>query len=149
MSHPIGTLNCRHTIYSIIIGVSEPTYSEDDLQAIKEASLRKTEFDGKDMTNYEASQVQRRLEREIRKQKNKSVIAASTGNDEMRRESQMKVNQLTGKYKDLSDTFGLKTKAERISACENGREFTSKIIFKPKNDRPGQRMALQREIKQP
>lgn len=114
LSRPIGTLNCRHTIYSIIIGVSEPTYSEAELSAMKEASLRKTEFDGKEMTNYEASQVQRRLEREIRKQKNRSVIAASAGDDEMRREAQMKINQLTGKYKDLSDAFGLKTKAERM-----------------------------------
>lgn len=114
LARPIGKLNCRHTIYSIIIGISEPNYSEDDLQAMKAASLRKTEFDGKEMTNYEASQVQRRLEREIRRQKNRSVIAASAGDDEMRREAQMKINQLTGKYKDLSDTFGLKTKAERM-----------------------------------
>ena len=82
---------------------------------MKAVSLRKTEFDGKEMTNYEASQVQRRLEREIRKQKNRSVIAASAGDDEMRREAQMKINQLTGKYKDLSDKFGIKTKAERMS----------------------------------
>ena len=114
LARPIGTLNCRHTIYSIIIGISEPNYSEDELQAMKAASLRKTEFDGKEMTNYEASQVQRRLEREIRKQKNRSVIAASAGDDEMRREVQMKINQLTGKYKDLSDKFGIKTKAERM-----------------------------------
>lgn len=114
LDRPIGTLNCRHTIYSIIIGVSEPTYSEAELEAMRKASLRKKEFDGKEMTNYEASQVQRRLEREIRKQKNRSVIAASAGDDEMRREAQMKINQLTGKYKDLSDAFGIKTKAERM-----------------------------------
>lgn len=114
LARPIGKLNCRHKYYSIIIGVSVPNYSEDELQAMKAASLRKTEFDGKEMTNYEASQVQRRLEREIRKQKNRSVIAASAGDDEMRREAQMKINQLTGKYKDLSDKFGLKTKVERM-----------------------------------
>ena len=114
LDRPIGTLNCRHTIYTIIIGVSEPNYSEEELRAMKIASLRKTEFDGKEMTNYEASQVQRRLEREIRKQKNRSVIAAAAGDDEMRREAQMKINQLTGKYKDLSDKFGIKTKAERM-----------------------------------
>lgn len=115
LSRPIGTLNCRHTIYSIIIGVSEPTYSNVELAAMKDASLRKTEFDGKEMTNYEASQMQRRLEREIRKQKNRSVIAKAAGDDEMRREAQMKINQLTGKYKELSDKFGLPTKSERMA----------------------------------
>ena len=114
LARPIGKLNCRHKIYSIILGISEPNYSEEELHAMKEASLRKKKFDGKEYTPSEASQVQRRLEREIRKQKNRSVLAASAGDDEMRREAQMKINQLTGKYKDLSDTFGLKTKAERM-----------------------------------
>lgn len=131
LARPIGTLNCRHTIYSIIIGVSEPNYSEDDLQAMKAASLRKTEFDGKEMTNYEASQVQRRLEREIRRQKNRSVIAASAGDDEMRREAQMKINQLTGKYKDLSDAFGLKTKVERMQV--SGYRPVEKMMRKTTN----------------
>lgn len=131
LARPIGTLNCRHTIYSIIIGISEPNYSEDDLQAMKAASLRKTEFDGKEMTNYEASQVQRRLEREIRRQKNRSVIAASAGDDEMRREAQMKINQLTGKYKDLSDKFGLKTKAERMQVS-GYRPVSTNLLISPK-----------------
>lgn len=113
LARPIGTLNCRHTIYTIIIGVSPATYSDKELQAMKEVSLKKTSFDGKEMTNYEASQVQRRLEREIRKQKNRSVIAAAADDDVMRREAQMKINQLTGKYKDLSDAFNIPTKMER------------------------------------
>ena len=115
LARPIGKLNCRHIIYSIILGVSEPTYSDAELREMKEKSLAVQEFDGKYMTTYEATQVQRKLEREIRKQKNRSVLAASAGDDEMRREAQMKINQMTGKYKDLSDAFGLKTKAERMS----------------------------------
>lgn len=115
LARPIGTMNCRHTTYAIILGISPSTYSDAELQAMKKASLKKTEFDGKEMTNYEASQVQRRLEREIRKQKNRTIIAKEAGDDEMRREAQMKINQLTGKYKDLSDAFGLKTKAERMA----------------------------------
>lgn len=115
LARPIGTMNCRHTTYAIILGISPATYSDAELQAMKEASLKKKEFDGKEMTTYEATQVQRRLEREIRKQKNRTIIAKEAGDDEMRREAQMKINQLTGKYKDLSDTFSLPTKAERMA----------------------------------
>ena len=114
LPRPIGTLNCRHTIYTIIIGVSEPTYSDEELAEMRAKSLAVQEFDGKQMTIYEASQMQRRLERGIRQQKNRSVIAKAAGDDVMRREAQMKINQMTGKYKDLSDTFGLKTKAKRM-----------------------------------
>lgn len=77
--------------------------------------MKTTVFDGKEMTKYEASQVQRALERAIRKQKNRTVIAKEAGDDEMRREAQMKINQMTDKYSDLSKTFGLPTKAERMA----------------------------------
>lgn len=133
LSRPIGTLNCRHTIYSIIIGVSEPTYSEAELSAMKDASLRKTEFDGKEMTNYEASQMQRRLERSIRQQKNRSVIAKAAGDDEMRREAQMKINQMTSKYKELSDKFGLPTKSERMAVSGYRPVKVSKQLPAAKN----------------
>ena len=115
LARPIGTMNCRHTTYTIILGISPTTYSDAELQAMKDASLRTKEFDGKEYTQYEASQVQRKLEREIRRQKNRTIIAKEAGDDEMRREAQMKINQLTGKYKDLSDAFGLKTKTERMA----------------------------------
>lgn len=131
LSRPIGTLNCRHTIYTIIIGVSEPTYSDEELAEMRAKSLAVQEFDGKQMTTYEASQMQRRLEREIRKQKNRSVIAKAAGDDEMRREAQMKINQLTGKYKDLSDAFGLKTKAERMAVSEY-RPVKANLLISPK-----------------
>lgn len=115
LSRPIGTMNCRHTIYTIIIGVSEPTYSDEELAEMRAKSLAVQEFDGKHMTTYEASQMQRRLERGIRQQKYRSVIAKAAGDDVMRREAQLKINEMTGKYKELSDAFGLKTKAERMA----------------------------------
>ena len=115
LSRPIGTMNCRHITYAIIIGLSPKTYSDADIQAMKDASMKTTVFDGKEMTKYEASQVQRKLERAIRKQKNRTVIAKEAGDDEMRREAQMKINQMTDKYSDLSKTFGLPTKAERMA----------------------------------
>ena len=111
----IGTWNCRHVVYSIIVGVTPPTYSDEELAEMRARSQEKVEFDGKEMTRYEATQVQRRLEREIRKQKNRSVIAAAADEKEMRRDAQMKINQLTDKYKELSDAFGIPTKAERMS----------------------------------
>lgn len=111
----IGTWNCRHVIYSIIVGVTPPTYTPEELAEMRARSMEKVEFDGKEMTRYEATQAQRRLEREIRRQKNRAIIAKEAGEDEMRREAQMKIDQLTDKYKELSDAFGLKTQAGRMS----------------------------------
>ncbi len=102
-------------IYSIIVGLTPPTYTPEELAEMKAKAQAVQEFDGKQMTVYEATQAQRKLEREIRKQKNRAIIAKAAGDDDMRRVAQMRINQLTDKYKELSDAFGIPTKAERMS----------------------------------
>ena len=111
----IGTWNCRHVVYSIIVGITPPTYTPEELAEMRAKATAVQEFDGKQMTTYEATQLQRRLEREIRKQKNRSIIAKAAGDDDMRQIAQMRINYMTEKYKELSDAFNIPTKAERIS----------------------------------
>lgn len=127
----IGTWNCRHVVYSIIVGVTPPTYTEQELEEMRRKSQEKIEFDGKEMTRYEAMQLQRRLEREIRKQKNRAIIAKAAGDDDMRRIAQMRINQLTDKYQDLSDTFGIPTKMERTSVSGYRRVEVPKLLDTP------------------
>lgn len=127
----IGTWNCRHVVYSIIVGVTPPTYTPEELEAMKAKAQAVQEFDGKQMTVYEATQVQRRLEREIRKQKNRAIIAKAAGDDDMRRIAQMRINYMTDKYKELSDAFGLKTQAERMSVSGYRQIKTPKLLDTP------------------
>lgn len=97
----IGQYNCRHLVYSIILGVNIPQYSNKQLQKIIDDNNKGFTYNGKHYTNYEGSQMQRRLENEIRK--NKLVqISARARNDEMAiQESQYKVNVLSNQYKKL------------------------------------------------
>lgn len=131
----IGTWNCRHVTYAIICGVTPPTYSDEELAEMKAHSQEKIEFDGKEMTRYQASQVQRRLEREIRRQKNRTIIAKEAGDDEMRRIAQMRINQLTDKYQELSDAYGLPTKAERMAVSGyHPVKVADKLLPAPKKE---------------
>ena len=59
--------NCRHRRFPWVEGVSERTYTDEQLAHIDDG-LGCT-FDGKTYTAYEATQMQRRIERTIRKQK--------------------------------------------------------------------------------
>ena len=59
--------NCRHHKYPFVPGVSERTYTDEQLEHIDDG-LGCT-FDGKTYTAYEATQMQRRIERQIRAQK--------------------------------------------------------------------------------
>lgn len=57
--------NCRHTFYPFIEGISEPNPTEKDPEPV--------EVDGKTYTYYQATQKQRRLERELRELKRQHI----------------------------------------------------------------------------
>lgn len=105
---------CLHFKFSILLGISQPAYSKEQLEEFKANDNRTFEFEGKEYTGYEATQIQRKLETAVRGQKDLANIAKASGNDTLRREAQEKINQLTRKYKQFSDTAGLPTRVERM-----------------------------------
>jgi hypothetical protein len=111
---PISEYNCYHDIFSIVLGVSDPEYSDKQLKEITDKSNEKVEIDGKEYTRYECSQLQRNLERRIREQKDIQILGKSSGNKELITSSQEKITQLTNKYKKISDISGLPTKMQRL-----------------------------------
>ena len=111
---PISTYNCYHYVFAIVLGVSEPEYSNKELQQIIDNNNKGFDFDGKHYSMYEGTQLQRKLETEIRKQKDIQIMAKAGDNKELISESQDKIRQLTQKYKELSDISGLPTKMQRM-----------------------------------
>ena len=111
---PISELNCYHYIFSIVLGVSEPQYSDKQLKNIINNNEKGFELDEKHYTNYEGTQLQRQLERKIREQKDIQILAKSSGNIELMSDAQMNITYLTRKYKQLSDISGLPTKMQRM-----------------------------------
>lgn len=110
----ISEHNCYHYTFDIVLGVSKPNYNDEELQKIIDDNNKGFELDGEHYTNYEGTQLQRKLETEIRKQKDIQIMAKASGNDQLVLESQQKITQLTRKYKELSDASGLPTKMERM-----------------------------------
>lgn len=110
----LNDYNCLHYKFPILLGIDEPTYDGDELAALKANDRRTIEYEGKTYTGYEATQVQRKLETEIRRQKDRANLAAACGDEDMRREAQEKINQLTRHYAQFSKTAGLPTHAERM-----------------------------------
>lgn len=111
---PISEMNCYHYIFSIILGVSKPEYTEQELQDIKRRNREGFTLNGKHYTNYEGTQLQRGLEREIRKQKDIQILARESGNDELVGESRRKITELTNRYRELSNVSGLPTRMDRM-----------------------------------
>ena len=111
----ISEYNCYHKIFTIVLGASEPEYTDEQLKQIQEQNEKGFEFEGKHYTNYEGTQLQRRLETEIRRQKDTQILAKASGDMELVGQSENRIIKLTHKYNDLSKVSGLKSKKQRMS----------------------------------
>jgi hypothetical protein len=127
LERPISTMNCYHYTFSIVLGVSKPLYTKKQLEQIKKDNHKGFEIDGKHYTMYEGTQLQRKLETEIRKQKDIQIIGKSAGDKEIVSKSQTKITQLNKKYKELSKLSGLPMKKERLSVTGYNRINVAKM----------------------
>lgn len=114
LNRHVGELNCYHFIYSIVLGVSKPMYSKDELEADRKNNMQGFEFEGKHYTNYEGTQLQRQLETKIRQYKERQIGAKAIKDTDEVYKCQEKIDKLTQKYKELADVSGLSTKVDRL-----------------------------------
>lgn len=115
---PISEMNCYHAIFSIVLGVSKPLHTKKELKEILEDNNKGFDFDNKHYnTKYDGLQLQRSIEREIRKQKDIQILGRASGDDELVLQAQQKITQLTNKYKELSDVSGLPPKLKRLQVA--------------------------------
>ena len=117
----IGTLNCKHVAFPVMIGIQKPIYSEEQLKKMEERNRKGITFEGKHYTMYEATQMQRSLERAIRKQRRKiAALEEMDGQDEKLKAARIRYTQLTQKYKEFSKAAGLRTQDARTLVKEFG-----------------------------
>lgn len=110
----IGTLNCGHAAFPIILGVDSPQYSPEELLKMRQENEKGIDYNGKHYTMYEATQRQRKLERAIRKQKRRILVDESTGDKEKLQRDQIKYQVLDQEYRRFSKAAGLRMQHERM-----------------------------------
>lgn len=104
--------NCRHRRNVWVEGVSERTYTDEQLEHIDDDLG--CEFDGKKYTAYEATQMQRRVEREVRKLKREKAAYKAAELHEDEQTVNIRLRRLNAKYKALSAAAGLPEQRERM-----------------------------------
>lgn len=115
LKRPISTMNCYHYIFSIVLGVSKPEYTQEQLDKINADNEKGFMMDGKHYTMYEGTQIQRRIETEVRKQKDRQIAAHAMGDSETVGNCQRKISQLNQKYKEICQVSGLQPKKARMT----------------------------------
>lgn len=104
--------NCRHRRNVWVEGVSESTYTDEQLANIDDG-LGCT-FEGKTYTAYEATQEQRKVERTIRKLKREKTAYNAAGLTDEEQAVNIKLRRLNAKYKAFSKAAGLPEQRERM-----------------------------------
>lgn len=106
--------NCRHTYFGIILGVSEPLYTDKELKDFKNATVT---LNGKEVPYYEATQKQRQLENVIRKQKRTVETLEKANQDVTVQKTQLA--QLQKKYNEFCKETGLEKDYARLQVANN------------------------------
>lgn len=105
--------NCRHRRNVWVEGVSERTYTDEQLEHIDDGLG--CAFDGKTYTAYEATQMQRRVEREVRKLNREKAAYKAAGLREDETAVNIRLRRLNAKYKAFSAAAGLPEQRERMN----------------------------------
>ncbi len=105
--------NCRHTYFGIILGISEPLYTDKELKDFRNATVT---LNGKEVPYYEATQKQRQLENAIRKQK-RTVETLEKANQDVTVQKTQLV-QLQKKYNEFCKETGLEKDYARLQVAK-------------------------------
>lgn len=116
----IGTLNCGHAAFPIILGVNRPQYTAAELEKFRQDNAKGVTIDGRHYTGYQATQMQRSLERAIRKQKNRIIVDEAAGDSEKLKTDKAKLTVLRQRYKEFSAAAELRTQYERTEVAGFG-----------------------------
>lgn len=103
--------NCRHKRYPFVEGVSERTYTDEQLENIDRPPF---EYQGKTYTEYEATQKQRMIERTVRKLKREKAALQKAGLTEDAQTVSIRIRRLNSMYKEFSEKAGLPLQKERM-----------------------------------
>lgn len=116
----IGELNCYHRAFAIVIGVDKPIYTQEQLDKINEDNEKGIEYDGRHYTMYQATQMQRRMETEIRKAREEKITLKSAYEKNKSKEIKLEldttnkhIKDLLNEYHNFSKSSELPTKLER------------------------------------
>ena len=112
----IGAWNCYHIASSIIIGAKKPKYTPEQLQKFIDDNHKGYTFpNGKHLTMYQCTQMQRSLETRIRYAKEEQMAMKELGNISAKKLARQNVIDLTNQYRAFSNSCGLKPQMRRAS----------------------------------
>ena len=112
----IGMWNCRHFTFSIVLGVNPPIHTESELKGIIDRNHKGyTMPNGKHLTMYDCTQMQRKLELKIKKAKEQQVASRERDDVDEAKKWQKEINSAMNEYYSFSKACGLQPLPTKIT----------------------------------
>lgn len=111
LDRPLGEYNCTHFWTPIFLDIQKPLYSKQQLNEMKNA---KVTYKGKKISAYDGSQIQRRLENQIRKTKRNIEALEKEGLDA--KEEKNRLQHEYKKYREASREMEMEQKYRNLRA---------------------------------
>ena len=111
--------NCQHYETDIILGVSEPRYSPEELARLKEENEKQYEINGISKDGYGWSQVLRNLESNTRNAKDQINALQAFGNSQEEIDKlKAQIKSYRAKYNEICGITGIKPDYRRMSIAK-------------------------------
>lgn len=134
-------INCRHSFYPFFPGLSTRAYSPEKLEWYKTHTVQ---YNGQDYTDYEASQIQRAMERSIRESKRRAIAAkaAEDGATDEETKKHLKekfaeessvLKQKEQRLKDFLNQTGRDAENSRVRVNGFDRSISQKAVWANRN----------------
>lgn len=107
----LNDYNCQHYASPVFLGIAEPEYSKSELQRINNRTVK---YKGKTISAYDGSQIQRRLENQIRKTKRSIEALEKEGLDA--KEEKNRLQHEYKKYREASREMEMEQKYRNLRA---------------------------------
>ena len=114
LPRPIGMWNCRHIAYPILLGISPPAHSAQELEEYRRGSTEQIEINGVTHIRYDWTQVQRAIETAVRYKQDEITLAKAAGDDVLVRDARRKIRELDSYYSKISEAAGTPKRRERM-----------------------------------
>ena len=111
--------NCRHYETDIILGVSEPRYSAEELKRFEEQDKRLYKIGNIEKDGYGWSQSMRACETEIRRCKDEINALKAFGNSEQQiKELRKRIKTVRAKYNEIAEVTGISAEPKRMGVTK-------------------------------
>ena len=112
---PIGEWNCRHTPFSFSTEWSKRKWTDEQLQEFADENQKGCIINGRHRTLYEAMQMMRSIETQVRREKDAAVAAQAAGDEALQQQCQRNINTLVAQYSTIAKASGNAEKRQRMT----------------------------------